>query len=155
MPVVLSISRAIKTTFSLNYLPLTIRMFYETNPLLFVCSPINWRQAKKVYKKLFPSPDKPLVKWNSKCHRWSLGLVRWVVSSIATGDIWVSEARITQVHQIMPSRPTGCLRHGNVQCVPHWPIKPVPELSHPIRAFLNISATWQKHAIVTAGKAWL
>ena len=59
------------------------------------------------------------------------------MSSIATGDIWVSEKWITRVHQIMPSRPTGCLRHGNVQSVADWPIKHVPEQSQPIRKRLQ------------------
>lgn len=37
------------------------------------------------------------------------------VSSIATGDLCVSEDRITLVHHITPSRPTACQRHGNLQ----------------------------------------
>lgn len=90
------------------------------------------------------------MKWKSKCHRGRLGLLRWVVSSIATGDIWVSEERITRVHQIMHSRPTGCLRHGNVQCVPQWPI--MAEWSHPVRTFQQHGKNMH-YAIITAGKA--
>lgn len=68
-------------------------------------------------------------KEESKCHRWSLGC--WV----ATGDIWVSEDRITLVHLIMPSRLTGCLRHGNVQYIvhPRPPNRREPQCSHPNR----------------------
>lgn len=71
-----------------------------------------------------------------KCHLGRLGLVRCVVSSIATGDIWVSEELTpTLVHQIMPSRPSRCLRHGNVQCVPQCPV--TPKQSHPIRVLVK------------------
>lgn len=49
-------------------------------------------------------------------------------------------------HHIRPSRPTGCLRHGNVQFVPCCPIRLVPEQSDPIR-WKNFSPSWQKHAL--------
>lgn len=83
--------------------------------------------------------DYTLTKRKSKCHRGRLGLLRCVVSSVATGDIWASEEQITEVHQLAPSRPTGCLRHGNEQRVPPWPV--MPERSRPNRAS---SATRQK-----------
>lgn len=65
------------------------------------------------------------------------------MSSIATGDIWASEEQITEVHQIAPSRPTGCLRHGNVQCVPSRPV--MPEWSRPNRTSEDVSTARQKH----------
>lgn len=81
------------------------------------------------------------MKWKSKCHRGRLGLLRWVVSSIATGDLWVSEERITGVHQIMPSRPTGCLRHGNVLCVPQSCLSGLTQSEHLWERFSNMAKT--------------
>lgn len=81
--------------------------------------------------QLYPCSDSTLTKRKSKCHRGRLRLLRRVVSSIATGDKRASEEQITEVHQIAPSRPTGCLRHGNVQCAPSWPV--MPERSRPSR----------------------
>ena len=110
--------------------------FYKINPLQ------STENKQYLYPQLYPSLDETLMKFNTKCHAWSLGLLRCAASSIATGDIWVSEERITRVHQIRPSRPTGCLRHGNVQCVPQRPIKRAPEPSPPIRTTVR---TVQQH----------
>lgn len=88
-----------------------------------------------------------------KCHLGRLGLVRCDVSSIATGDIWLSEELTpTLAHQIMPSRPSRCLRHGNVQRVPQCPV--TLEQSHPTRVLVK---TFQRrgknmhYAIIQAG----
>ncbi|TNN41625.1 hypothetical protein EYF80_048199 [Liparis tanakae] len=59
--------------------------------------------------KVYERPARILMKRNGKCHGWSLGLLRCVASSTATVDIWVSNEGITLVHQMVPSRPTGCL----------------------------------------------
>lgn len=87
--------------------------------------------------------------------------MRCLVSSIATGDIWVSEELTpTLVHQIMPSRPSRCLRHGNVQRVPRCPV--TPEQSRPIRVLVKTLQRRGKnmhYAIIRAGtgrvKNWI
>lgn len=112
--------------------------FNKTNPLIRLLSD-RLKTSKRCGRSFIPARIRPSRSAKVNVIWGRLGLLRCAVSSIATGDIWVSEERNTPVHQIMLSRPTRCLTHGNVQCVPHWPIKHVPEWSHPIRTSVRMS----------------